>query len=1063
MPQAAAAAIGAIVGAVGTATAAVGVGAAKFGLSLGLSTGAAKAFGAAAVSAFKLAGISALAIASNALFAPSIGATGAPTDWTSDPNAGVPFIAGRLGVGGNLVYSREFGQDNRYLGNITVYSGAGPVQSLGALYADGVLINFDGNGKATSGGNIANNMWLVSQLGAQPEATAIPSPAGLDGGATLVGWTANHKLSGFGADMQVLRQDSKFKTYPAGQPRRWRIVEGIKVYDPRLDSTYPGGDGACRLNDRSTYVYTANPILHALNWCIGYYANGKPIGGLADPAGPTLDGIDVAAFVSAANVAEANSWTLGARYSTADDKHQVLLAMLQAGGALYAENAGRISCVSRGAVKSSVMTLGRADTAGPVSIDTMPPRRVVINSLIPKCVLEAHEWEAVDLDPVTVADLVTSDGDLRRRGKSYPMVTNGVQASQLAALDILDAREPLSGSASFKPYVRDLKPGDAFTWDEPGYLLDGVKCVVMERSYDPATDRVEITWRSETDGKIAYALGLDPALPAYPGLTPGNPSFVPVPSTDDWTATGGSIGNPGFVEGPVITLDGDVADLTGVTHVLVDFRETGATAWTHHGEFPLAGFSREQILGLLPNKQYDIRLRYRNAWGVIDDAQSLIFSAVGTGDQVVAKALDAISIDGRPAEEFDALLSLAVEGSEETALILLEEALDRVERDQEVEDEAVNLIAIERTARISADEAVQTTLTTQISAVGDSVAVVQGEVTTVANNLAAETTTRTTQISTINGNISSINTELSTLTTATSSNATAITTLQGTVTSQGNTLSSTVTTVASVSSTLEERTAAYVIAAQAGDGFAGIGFFARDDGGTPTSDVRIATQRLGFGATFDDPRIFLDAPNVEFFMINAAGTVKTLQAEGAENGRLRLRRADGTLTYDSDNGGVQVDGLPNTLFTQGPAETVARVGTGALDTDWLDVAEVNLNSLPGGGRFVCDFACTIGIKVETTAFQPASGEVRIIAVQGASTEQIGAVATWTQDYMVVPPDDDGPTLYRATTSPVQSTRVMAQPFTGNVVFKMQARRTDSFGSGAGATVSGVYLSARRTP
>jgi hypothetical protein len=1095
------ASIAAIVTAVGTTTAVVAAGASQLAFALGASAATSFTIGAAAASAFKLAGITALSVAANALFAPSLGAGGAPTDWVSDPDAGVPFIAGRLGVGGNLVYSREFGPDARYLGNVTVYSAAGPVHSMGPFYADGVNITFGSGGVATNGGNIAGNMWLSSQDGLQPQPTALPLPGGLTG-QTFTGWTANHKLSGFAADLQVLRQDSKFKTYPAGQPRRWRVIEGIKVYDPRLDSTYPGGDGPCRVDDRSTYVYSTNPILHALQWAIGYYANGKPIAGMADPAGPSVEGIDVAAFVSAANVAEANGWTVGARYSTADDRHQVMLGFLQAGGALYAENAGRISCVTRGAVKTSVMTLSRADTAGPVSIDTMPPRRMVINSLIPKCVLEAHQWEAVDLDPVTVAALEAADGELRRRGKSYPFVTNGVQASQLAALDILDAREPLSGTASFKPYVRDLKPGDAFTWDEPGYLLNGVKCVVMDRSYDPATDRVEITWRSETDGKIAYALGLDPALPAYPGLTPTNPSFVPVPRTEDWTPEGDSIGTPGGPRGPVIRIIGDPGDLTGVTHMLVFHRVTGTTDWTLHGEFPLADFEQEEILGLLPDTDYDVRLLYRNQWGVINPEQEQIFPEIRTGAQVVAEALSAApgsELAQEIAASVRAVQREAQERLAETAALLASlraEAAIRADDDSlqqfeivNVRAEAGNALALAQdiiTLDISPNSALVQRFVTTEARVGlpedeedeggslyartaffsISVASLEGvfsaygmsaeaafdlgeladEVNDTETGLASRASVEALAIAEANAERATARL----LTDLQASLASALSTIQSLqqVTSDENSssalridqtratvggLSASVTDIASAVVDLEEATATRIITAEAGAAFAGLSLIARDSNGDLTSDLRFAAQVIAFGPDFDTPRFVIDMEgDSEVYGLNAAGTVKTFQLS-LDDGRLRLRRADGTEVFDSDNGGVLVGGLP-VLTDLSSQRNDAQLSVPA--TTWTTLASATVSAVVGAGIKV-DFSCFV-----TGSTSGSGGSIQARIQRGSTTIWEGVVADMspqfqatifvngvaTADYALIP---------GSVNQQVSSFVLDTAPSTGSVTYTLQ--------------------------
>jgi sulfur carrier protein ThiS len=265
---------------------------------------------------------------------------------------------------------------------------------------------------------------------------------------------------------------------------------------------------------------------------------------------------------------------------------------------------------------------------------------------------------------------------------------------------------------------------------------------------------------------------------------------------------------------------------------------------------------------------------------------------------------------------------------------------------------------------------------------------------------------------------------------------------------------------------LEERTASYWIRVQAGAGEAFINLYAEDVNGVEATLLKQGAKAFwwGVGPNDADRRVQWDFRDGHKFMrmYGPNGTTIINDYDLATGVQRWYRASDGVEMMNTVEG-VLLSALPPATWTQGPAETTSRVGSGALGTSWETVAEVNLNSLPDGGRFVCDFACALQTRSETSAFQPASGEVRIIAVKGASTEQIGAVATWAQNYTIIPPEDDGPTLYRATTPPVQSTRVKAQPFTGDVIFRMQARRTDSFGSGAAATVGGVYLSARRTP
>ena len=66
------------------------------------------------------------------------------------------------------------------------------------------------------------------------------------------------------------------KVWTAGRPAnvRW-VVNGKKLYNPAKDSTVPGGSGAHRWGDESTYEYDDNAQVAAYNWRRGLWANGQ--------------------------------------------------------------------------------------------------------------------------------------------------------------------------------------------------------------------------------------------------------------------------------------------------------------------------------------------------------------------------------------------------------------------------------------------------------------------------------------------------------------------------------------------------------------------------------------------------------------------------------------------------------------------------------------------------------------------------------------------------------------------------------------------------------------------
>lgn len=538
----------------------------------------------------------------NALLAPDVAANqGRPTDWSADPNAPIPFVMGRRALGGQIVYRDTFGPDNRYQGIITVYSGAGPVNAMGDLLLDGEAQTFTGE---TMDSTPVNKLFRKTRLGAQPD-TALTTPS-VPGSYTLTTWTSAHKLSGKACSMIVLFQDGDLRRWPTGEPAALQVVEGILLWDPRLDSTWPGGSGSCRLATPSTWVYSTNPILHALNWSLGLKENSKLVGGI----GSSVDGIDVASFISAANIADTNSWTVSAVAYSLEDKYQVLQGLLQAGGAIPARNAGKISCVSRAAAPSSIVTISAADTAGPCEFQVGAPREGRVNTITPRCVQEDHAWELIDLDPQTSSTYVTEDGGERSRGVTYPYVSDKDQAAQLARYDIADSRESITGTIPLKPYLRDLDPGDCFTITEDGFAMSGQKCMVLSRTYDPATDVVQVTFRSETNAKHAWALAGTGSAPATPSLSGTDPGIVPTPSGSDWTLAAGAAGVPS------VTLTGAVPSTINVARVVVEYRLNGGTDWTVWTEGSSDTVAAE-VQGLTANTAYQVAVSYRTVNGTL--------------------------------------------------------------------------------------------------------------------------------------------------------------------------------------------------------------------------------------------------------------------------------------------------------------------------------------------------------------------------------------------------------------------------------------------------------------
>lgn len=525
------------------------------------------------------------------------------TDWTANEDQPTPFAFGRVGVAGKIVHWDEYGKDNKLKSFVSVYSGAGPIKGFISFKAGDLPVSFESNG-GTAIGKYRRQMWRSWKVGNQPD-TALALPTGLDEGAVMPQWGGAYKLSGKACDLWTLQQDSKLSVYPGNaEPKPLTVLDGVFGYDPRQDSTYPGGFGDCRIDDRSTWPWIKCPIIAGLNWALGMRENGQVVGGI----GASPSGIDFGAFVECANIAEANGWEVSAWPDTSQDASVVLDQFLQAGGAVRARHAGKISCVSRGAARPSIVTITRSDTAGAIELDTGASAFNRLNTITPRIMSEARGWKLWPADPVTFAAFRAEDGGKRGDKVDYPFVPKVQQGAQLAAYDILDAREPFAGTIPLKPHLRRLKRGDCFDIDEPGFLLDGVKCIVLGRSYDPSKGEVRIAFRSETDSKHDLALGKTTTMPEYPVLTPSDPTHVTPPLPGDWTITPRPPA-PGGGQLPGFDLGGIVSNETA-TAVIVEYGPEATGPWTQAYQGPPT-VTKIPIDGLQPGATYYIAVQYQ--------------------------------------------------------------------------------------------------------------------------------------------------------------------------------------------------------------------------------------------------------------------------------------------------------------------------------------------------------------------------------------------------------------------------------------------------------------------
>jgi hypothetical protein len=633
-----------VVGAV--ALAATGIGLAG-GFALGAGIGALGT--AAGLSGLALTGFTA-ALAGAALYTLSAGLSlveglfpkpsqgGSQTKWKADPYAGLPYVMGRTLVSGNIVYRRGHGSSNKFETFVTIL-GVCTAASIDTTFMNKSTVTFDGSGNAN--GTYRGQIYQRTQLGACPEPAALVPPIDAP-----TGWTPSHKLSGLSAVMNTFVYDAKDTNGLTAEPAPGWIGHWVKVYDPRLDSTYPGGSGACRAFQEDTYVWSENPHLHGLTWTLGRYQNGKRVAGIGgsqfvDRA--KIVGVDIASFVEGANLDDARGWTIGGQVVTRPDTlWNSLKLMLQAGGAQPALIGGVITSINR-APRVSLATINRDDIVGKCSFAGTQRRRTRINGIIPSYRSEAHDWEIVPADIVQVADFVALDGDERTQDATYQLVQDVHQASQLAIYDIYDAREAGPGTIPLKPWWLNYKVGDCVTFEPEDDL--SIKVLITGRALEAQSGVVTYTVTGETDGKHAYALGQTGVAPPIASLQ--YDLSIPAPGADEWTLVGATIADNG-AQLPILSLTGAVA-VPSVEGIVFDFRPydgaQGADDGWRGAALDAPTTTHKEFAGVTPGTQYQVGVRYRMR-GIVGDR--LILGPVTAGELTVAIPAGATNSTGLP-------------------------------------------------------------------------------------------------------------------------------------------------------------------------------------------------------------------------------------------------------------------------------------------------------------------------------------------------------------------------------------------------------------------------------
>jgi hypothetical protein len=540
---------------------------------------------------------------SQALTKGAANANGAPKGITLRSTTGgeqtpQSFILGRYITAGNLTapeMSHGADGDTRYLTRVIDLSDV-QVTALEALIIDGVraelatgtpatlnMSNGDGTtpaihpdyGPTVNRGDFIGFAWCRFKDGSQTSADAML----LDKYGTHPARPWESTMVGRGVAYAVLTflwRDSP--QVWQGSPDVRFIVQGIRLYDPRKDTT-AGGSGAHRYGTTSTHEWSDNPVVMIYNLLRGIQIRGGAIFG-GGFAAADLPYATWAAAMNACDVLIGDRKTYTAGYevfmggsdaggqSPADVVEELLKAcsgqIADVGGTLYIRVGAPGLPVKFITDDDILVTQGQ-------ELDPFPGAEDSYNIVHATWVNPSQLWTVKEATPVRDQTAINADGQELVADIALPAVTVGQQVQQLMSAWLKDAQRHRRQTITLPPEGILLKPLDVIDWTSERNGYSGKAFEIGQVGIDPQTLCTTLSMREIDPSDYDWSTGQEIVIDA-PSIDPVINAAQTVPG---FAATATTIKDESGVDRlPAIRLEW-LSLLPGVTSIRFQIRVNG--------------------------------------------------------------------------------------------------------------------------------------------------------------------------------------------------------------------------------------------------------------------------------------------------------------------------------------------------------------------------------------------------------------------------------------------------------------------------------------------------------
>lgn len=496
----------------------------------------------------------------------------------------------------------------------------GTIEEVGTATAEITQDNTDFNQSVNNNLTITQNSYLSSEY-------VSLNPVDLLGqaGQTAIAKWINQGVPGYSSELvgnglcmtgvRLLKhiKGSKAEKQPFPTiPNITALVKGVKVYDPRKDSTNieASGSGTHRENDPTTWEYTTNPILIIRYYLVHFNWGFKIDSSFIDDA-MIKESADYCDTTVTYNGDTFKRFELNGVIDTGSPKEDILIDLLEACNAKFIRTPVNGYMKIRIKVmkpESSVKTFNFEEFMGNFDV-TKTNLRQRTNTIHLKWTSEALNWET-EIKTISNSNYVLEDGEVYESDMDLPFCIDYNHAYYLGIQKLKQSRldQYITFERPFKDI--DVNVGDVVTlnYEPMGFVNKLVRVEIMEY-LETGTIRFECT---EYDENVYTIDNIDPRSDYIDTNLP-NPYLVTPPSNLS-VYQNFEFGNLAQYKS-TIQLTWKAPNYPNIREYQVEYKPYGSGDWSVLGKTSNTSlFTEAMLIG-----EYSVRLKAINNLGFESD------------------------------------------------------------------------------------------------------------------------------------------------------------------------------------------------------------------------------------------------------------------------------------------------------------------------------------------------------------------------------------------------------------------------------------------------------------